>query len=94
MELTTRIPAFRAFSATFYDFEAFEEIQIITGGNDASIQTGGVAVNLVTKRAGNKWEGQASFYQSEVNQDYGFNAGGPILKDRLFFWGGYRRAIG
>ncbi|MCI0416175.1 carboxypeptidase regulatory-like domain-containing protein [bacterium] len=48
--------------AQYYDFDAFEEIQISTGGNDASIKTGGVAINIVTKRGGNQWAANASYY--------------------------------
>lgn len=44
------------------DFDSFEEIEISTGGNDASIQTGAVVVNVVTKRGGNRWSGNASYY--------------------------------
>jgi hypothetical protein len=106
------------------DFDSFEEIQIVTGGNDASIQTGAVVINLVTKRGGNKWEGNASYYvvddsfQSNntpqelienpiINpltgepargsnrikniQEYGFDVGGPVLKDRFFAWSAFRR---
>ena len=101
-------------SPTYFDFDAFEELQISTGGNDASAPNGGVVVNIVTKRAGNKWEGNASyFYSGESLQgdntpdelasigaksnrldqvkDYGFDLGGPIVKDKLFAWGAYRK---
>lgn len=36
-----------------YDFDAFEEISITTGGNDPSVPTGGIRINFVTKRGGN-----------------------------------------
>lgn len=36
-------------SPNYFDFDAFEEIQISTGGNDVTMQSPGVAVNLVTK---------------------------------------------
>ena len=51
----------------YYDFDAFEEVQIASGGNDASIQTSGVVMNIVSKRAGNNWAGNASGYF--VNHD-------------------------
>jgi len=108
-------------SPTYYDFDAFEEITIQTGGADASIGSSGVVVNLVTKRAGNKWEANASYYftneslqsdntpqelldlppiagntqvkSNRIDQvyDVGFDIGGPIVKDKLFAWGAFRR---
>ena len=44
----------------YYDFDAFEEIAISTGGNDPSVQSGGVKINFVTKRGGNQWRGSGS----------------------------------
>src|SRR5262245_35428038 len=101
-------------SPTYFDFDAFEELQISTGGNDASVPTGGVSVNIVTKRAGNRWEGNGSYFYAgdslqgdntpeelaaigaksnrlDEVKDYGFDLGGPILRDKLFAWGAYRK---
>jgi len=101
-------------SPTYFDFDAFEELAISTGGNDASVPTGGVVVNIVTKRAGNKWEGNGSFYfvndslqgdntpdelkaigaksnRLDEVKDYGFDIGGPIIKDKLFAWGAWHK---
>ena len=36
-------------SPSYYDFDAFEEMTINTGGVDVTQQTGGVGINLVTK---------------------------------------------
>jgi hypothetical protein len=49
-------------SPVYYDFDSFEEIQITTGGNDASQQTGGVNINLITKSGGNKLRGSGRFF--------------------------------
>ena len=101
-------------SPTYFDFDAFEELQISTGGNDISVPSGGVVVNIVTKRGSNKWEGNASYFYAgdslqgdntpdelaEIGaqsnrldevKDYGFDIGGPIIKDKLFAWGAYRK---
>jgi len=107
-------PAALGGSALYYDFDMFEELNITTGGAaDVTVQTGGIALNMVTRRGGNKMSLAGRFYltdnffQSEnltpalrtqgilntnkIQQikDYGFNAGGPIIKDKLWWWGGY-----
>jgi hypothetical protein len=51
-------------SPAYYDFDSIEEMQVTTGGADASMATGGVAVNLVTKRGTNQLRGSARFYYS------------------------------
>src|ERR1700674_3916640 len=43
---------------------AFEEMQISTGGSDATIATGGVVLNLVTKRGTNEYRGSARYLQA------------------------------
>ena len=46
-------PAAIGSSPTYYDFDAFQEMQVTIGGADVTVQTGGVAMNLVTRRGGN-----------------------------------------
>jgi len=107
-------PAALGGSAGYYDFDMFEELNITTGGAaDVTIQTGGIALNMVTRRGGNRMTLAGRFYltdeffQSEnltdelrargvLNtnkiaqiKDFGFNAGGPIIKDKLWWWGSY-----
>jgi len=107
-------PAAQGGSALYYDFDMFEEMNITTGGAaDVTVQTGGIALNMVTRRGGNKMSLAGRFYltdnffQSEnltpelkaqgilntnkIQQikDYGFNAGGPLLKDKVWWWGAY-----
>lgn len=48
-------------SPTYYDFDAFEEMQVTTGGTDATIATGGVVLNMVTKRGTNEWRGSGRY---------------------------------
>ncbi len=101
-------------SALYYDFDMFEEMQIQTGGaTDISIQTGGIVLNMVTRRGGNRTSLAGRIYLTDnffqannltddlrdqgvtnVNKiqqirDFGFNAGGPILKDKVWWWGAY-----
>jgi len=96
----------------YFDFDSFEEIQVVTTGQNPSIKTGGVSINMVTRRGGNKLEFLGRFFftndklqgdnrsqelidldyvGNQINQvtDYGFQAGGPLFRDKLWFWLGY-----
>jgi hypothetical protein len=112
-------------SPTYYDFENMEEMQFGTGGSEISALTGGVQINLVTRRGTNEWRGSARFFRTDdswasepsisdsklgqpgpwnannpqpevrrgnvVDQidEYGFEVGGPIVRDRFWLWGSY-----
>jgi hypothetical protein len=52
-------------SPGYYDFDAFEEMQVTTGGSDASIATGGVVLNMVTRRGTNEWRGSGRYYSAD-----------------------------
>jgi hypothetical protein len=52
-------------SPSYYDFDAFEEITINTGGVDVTQQTGGVGINLVTKSGSDKFRGSSRFYVTD-----------------------------
>jgi hypothetical protein len=52
-------------SPGYYDFDAFEEMQVTTGGSDAATATGGVVLNMVTKRGTNEWRGSARYYVTD-----------------------------
>jgi len=107
-------PAALGGSALYYDFDMFEELNVTTGGAaDVTVQTGGVALNMVTRRGGNRMSLAGRFYLTdnyfqadnltpeliaqgvartnkiEQIKDFGFNAGGPIIKDKLWWWGAY-----
>jgi len=45
----------------YYDFDAFDDIQVSTGAHDITVPTGGVFLNMVTKSGGNKWQGKGTF---------------------------------
>src|SRR4029434_4135713 len=46
-------------SPTYYDFDMFEEMTVNTGGVDVTQQTGGVGINLVTKRGTRRCKGSS-----------------------------------
>lgn len=64
-------------SPAYYDFDSFEEMQVTTGGSDSTISTGGVVLNMVTKRGTNEWRGSGRYYltddsnQSDLDFDNG-----------------------
>jgi len=92
-------------SATYFDFGAYEEVQLTTSSIDVSIQTQGVTVNQVTKRGTNVWKGDGRYLRTEGSwqsepkeadgnkidsvEEYGANFGGPLMKDHLWGWISY-----
>jgi len=54
-------------SNIYYDMDAYEEMNITTGGADVMSRTAGVSLNLVTKRGGNKLEIGGRFYLTDQN---------------------------
>jgi hypothetical protein len=51
-------------SPTYYDFDAFQEMQMTTGGADPTIVTPGVTVNMITKRGTNEIRGSARVFNT------------------------------
>src|SRR6266540_692082 len=102
-------------SPIYYDFDSFEEIQVTTGGADASQQGAGVSINIVTKSGTDKFKGSSRLYLAgerlqsdnvddalraqgaasgnpvQFIRDYGFELGGPVIKGRVWYWGGYAK---
>ncbi len=54
-------------SPSYYDFDAFQEITINTGGVDVTQQTGGVGINLVTKSGSDRFRGSSRYYVTDEN---------------------------
>ena len=96
----------------YVNIASYEELQINYGNNDIKSQTGGVQLNIISKRGGNSYSGtfyldiEADKWQSEnLSQEladmgltsagvnriylYGANFGGPLIKDRLWFYGSW-----
>jgi hypothetical protein len=104
-------------SPTYFDYDAFDEIQISTAGNDVRQPTGGVGLNFVVKRGTNRFSGTArGYYTTEGLEwsnvhpelgargvtpdnadhnvqiaDYGGDVGGPIYKDKAWFWASWTK---
>ncbi|NIM91104.1 MAG: hypothetical protein GTO17_09170 [Candidatus Aminicenantes bacterium] len=96
----------------YLNLSSYESLQVNYGNNDVLAQTGGVQINFVTKRGGNRYSGtfyldvEDNAWQSDnVSDDlkelgysaaginrfylYGANFGGPILKDKVWFYGAW-----
>jgi len=96
----------------YLNIPSYEEVQINYGNNDVKSQTGGVQLNMVTRRGGNAFSGMfymdaedAAWQSQNLPKEmadwgyvspgvekvyfYGANFGGPIVKDRAWFYGSY-----
>jgi hypothetical protein len=51
-------PAAIGAAGFYYDFDAFEDIQVSTGAHDITVPTSGVFLNMVTKSGGDQWRGR------------------------------------
>jgi len=47
---------------TYFDFDAFEEMQVTTSGTDPRVATPGVQLNMVTKRGTNDLKGSGRYF--------------------------------
>ena len=75
-------------SPIYYDFDMLQEMQVTTGGADASQQTGGVGINFVTRSGTDRFKGSGRLYNT--NEEFqadnitdeiraaGAGAGNPI----------------
>jgi hypothetical protein len=54
-------PAAIGAAGFYYDFDAFEEIQVSTGAHDITVPTSGVFLNMLTKSGSDKWAGRSTF---------------------------------
>jgi hypothetical protein len=49
-------------SASYYGYDAFEEVQVSTAAHEADVSSPGVVLNIVLEDGGNELEGGAAFY--------------------------------
>ncbi|MGH9346889.1 MAG: carboxypeptidase regulatory-like domain-containing protein, partial [Vicinamibacterales bacterium] len=54
-------PAAIGAAGFYYDFDAFEEIQVSTGAHDITVPTSGVFLNMLTKSGSDRWNGRTTF---------------------------------
>ncbi len=54
-------PAAIGAAGYYYDYDAFEDIQVSTGAHDITVPTSGVFLNMVTKSGGDRWAGRGTF---------------------------------
>ena len=80
-------PAAIGAAGFYYDFDAFDDIQVSTGAHDITVPTSGVFLNMITKTGGNVWNGSITStwtgesVQGRNDRDpelqrYGFRPGG------------------
>jgi hypothetical protein len=80
-------------SPSYFNFDSFEQIQVVTGGGDVSVQSSGLSINLVTKSGSNVFKGTALFtFENDKTQfqnvtqelfdasEGGFLSGNPIQR--------------
>jgi hypothetical protein len=70
-------------AAFYFDYDAFDEIQVSVGAHDITVPTGGVFLNMITKSGTDRWLGQTAYYYEGKStqagnvdaalQNYGFN---------------------
>ena len=99
-------PAAIGAAGFYYDFDAFDDIQVSTGAHDITVPTSGVFLNMITKTGGNRWQGGPTFTwtgqqlqarndTSPTLQAYGFRPNGntsDFVSDINFSAGGPLRA--
>jgi hypothetical protein len=109
-------PAAIGAAGFYYDFDAFDDIQVSTGSHDITVPTSGVFLNMITKTGGNRWNGTATGTwtgepvqgrndhnpdlqkygfrpdgnTSDFVSDFNFSAGGPLVQNKLRFFGSFR----
>lgn len=89
--------------AVFAEFEAFEEMQVATGGSDVALETPGPQLELIAPRGTNEWRGSGSLAwtggalaaraDNREERVDGLRAGsteggGPLRRDSFWLWSG------
>jgi hypothetical protein len=91
------------------NFESIAQVEVITSNFNAQYGSGTAVFNQITKSGTNQFHGSLyeynqnnyfnarSFFQKEIGRtrwnNYGGSIGGPVLKDKLFFYFNYDSTI-
>ena len=84
----------------YYDFDFIQEMQVQTEGLSAEfVGATGLVSNVITKSGGNDFSGSFYYYSRDdfssgltprlIFPEPGVSLGGPIIKDRLWFFGSF-----
>jgi len=90
----------------FPNLESIEEFKVQIGNYDAAFASGGAVVNVITRSGSNAIHGSAfeflrnnklnsrQFFDASEppfhQNQFGFSVGGPIVKNKMFFFGDYQ----
>jgi hypothetical protein len=82
-------------SSSYYDFDAFEEINVSTGGGDLKVQSGGLGINFVTKRGTTAHGSVRGFPPKAAVEQPARRSRGRIKRttDQIFDWGAAERTL-
>ena len=95
----------RGGASSQFNQETIAEFQVLTSAYKAEFgQASGAIVNVITKSGSNQFHGVASFFHRneafDANNslhlrrfDYSLAGGGPIVKDKIFFFGSSERIM-
>jgi hypothetical protein len=65
VEITGASALARGGSPIHYDYDGFQQLQVVTGSMNISQQTGGVGINIVMKSGSDTFQGSARFYVTD-----------------------------
>ena len=77
-------------SQLYYDVDTFEEVQIEMNSHSAEVQTRGDQIQSDSVDEDLRSRGVDRASSLDQHLDTGLDLGGPIARDRVWFWGALR----